>query len=313
MKHKIYFCIILLLVTGLFSQFSTAQKNEAYLFSYFKGNGEDGLHLAFSNDGLKWTSLKNDRSFLTPVTGKDKLMRDPCLFKGPDGTFHLVWTVSWNEKGIGYASSKDLINWSEQKYIPVMEHEAAARNCWAPEITYDSASRLFMIYWATTIPGRFKEGESGKENSYNHRMYYVTTKDFKAFSKTELLYDNGFNVIDASIVPDGKRFVMFLKDETPEPPQKNIRVAFSDKLTGPYSQPSKPITGSYWAEGPTSILINGYRYVYFDKYRDRKYGAVRSKDLQNWEDVSDLVSFPEGVRHGTILTVSVKILKDLEK
>jgi hypothetical protein len=313
MKHKIYFCIILLLVTGLFSQFSTAQKNEAYLFSYFKGNGEDGLHLAFSNDGLKWTSLKNDRSFLTPVTGKDKLMRDPCLFKGPDGTFHLVWTVSWNEKGIGYASSKDLINWSEQKYIPVMEHEAAARNCWAPEITYDSASRLFMIYWATTIPGRFKEGESGKENSYNHRMYYVTTKDFKAFSKTELLYDNGFNVIDASIVPDGKRFVMFLKDETPEPPQKNIRVAFSDKLTGPYSQPSKPITGSYWAEGPTSILINSYRYVYFDKYRDRKYGAVRSKDLQNWEDVSDLVSFPEGVRHGTILTVSVKILKDLEK
>ena len=27
-----------------------------YLFSYFKGNGEDGLHLAYSNDGLKWTT-----------------------------------------------------------------------------------------------------------------------------------------------------------------------------------------------------------------------------------------------------------------
>ena len=313
MKQKPFFSIILLLVSCLFSLFAVAQKKEVYLFSYFKGNGEDGLHLAFSYDALKWTSLKSDRSFLTPVTGKDKLMRDPCLFKGPDGTFHLVWTVSWNEKGIGYSSSKDLINWSDQKYIPVMEDEPGARNCWAPEITYDPGNKIFMIYWATTIPGRFKEGEGTKENSYNHRMYYVTTKDFKTFSKTGLLYNHGFNVIDASIARDGKKFIMFLKDETPDPPQKNIRISFSDNLTGPYSKPSEPITGNYWAEGPSSIKIGDNWYVYFDKYRDRKYGAVRSKDLQTWEDVSDLISFPAGVRHGTILKVSEKILENLEK
>jgi hypothetical protein len=231
---------------------------------------------------------------------------------GSEGTFHLVWTVSWNEKGIGYASSKDLISWSEQKYIPVMEHETGARNCWAPEITYDPESKLFMIYWATTIPGRFKEGESAKENSYNHRLYYVTTKDFKAFSKTALLYDQGFNVIDASIKYDGKRFIMFLKDETIEPPQKNIRVAFSDKLTGPYGQPSKPITGNYWAEGPSSIKINGSWYVYFDKYRDRKYGVVRSKNLESWEDISDQLVLPEGAKHGTVLKVPDKTLQGLK-
>ena len=28
-----------------------------YLFSSFRGNGEDGLHLAYSPDGLKWTPL----------------------------------------------------------------------------------------------------------------------------------------------------------------------------------------------------------------------------------------------------------------
>jgi hypothetical protein len=312
MKHKITFCLILLLYISFVAQQAAAQKNSTYLLSYFKGNGEDGLHLAYSNDGLKWISLQKDKSFLTPVTGKDKLMRDPCLYRGPDGTFHLVWTVSWNEKGIGYASSSDLVNWSEQKYIPVMEHEAGARNCWAPEITYDPVARIFMIYWATTIPGRFKEGESTKENSYNHRMYYVTTKDFTSFSKTALLYNQGFNVIDASIVLEGKKYIMFLKDETPEPPQKNIRVALSDNLTGPYSKPSEPITGKYWAEGPTSIKINGYRYVYFDKYRDRKYGAVRSKNLTDWEDVSDLVSFPAGVRHGSVLKVPGKILEKLQ-
>lgn len=40
-------------------------------------------------------------------------MRDPCIIAGPDGVFHLVWTISWNEKGIGYAHSKDLIHWTD--------------------------------------------------------------------------------------------------------------------------------------------------------------------------------------------------------
>jgi len=106
-----------------------AQPKEApaYLFSYFKGNGEDGLHLAYSLDGLNWTSLKKDSSFLKPTVAKDKLMRDPCIIRGKDGLFHMVWTVSWKDRGIGYASSKDLIHWSEQVFLPVMEKEANAK------------------------------------------------------------------------------------------------------------------------------------------------------------------------------------------
>ena len=100
----------------LISLQSFAQKN-VYLFSYFKGNGEDGLHLAYSNDGYSFTALKGDSSFLTPTVSKDKLMRDPCILKGQDGLFHMVWTVSWKDKGIGHASSKDLIHWSEQQFF----------------------------------------------------------------------------------------------------------------------------------------------------------------------------------------------------
>jgi hypothetical protein len=33
-------------------------------------------------------------------------------------------------------------------------------------------------------------------------------------------------------------------------------------------------------------------------------GAVRSDDLENWEDISDEISFPGGMRHGTIFKVS---------
>ena len=119
----------LLILVGVFG--CTKQEPDVYLFSFFKGNGEDGLHLAASKDGMNWKALNNNQTFLYPKVGKDKLMRDPCIIKGPDNKFHMVWTVSWNEKGIGYANSTDLINWSEQKYIPVMRHEPDARNCWA--------------------------------------------------------------------------------------------------------------------------------------------------------------------------------------
>ncbi len=287
-------------------------KDDVYLFAYFKGNGEDGLHLAQSSDGYTWQALKNDSSFLTPTAGKDKLMRDPCIAQGPDGTFHMVWTVSWNEKGIGYATSKDLIHWSEQRYLPVMEHEEGARNCWAPEIFYDATSRQFMIYWATTITGQFTETQSAKENVYNHRMYYVTTSDFKSFSKAALLYNQGFNVIDATLIKHGRNYSMFLKDETIEPPQKNIRIATSQKLSSGYGKPGVPITGNYWAEGPTCLKVGDQWIVYFDKYRDHKMGAVSSNDLILWRDISDTVSFPEGVRHGTAFKVSEKVLVQLK-
>ncbi|NCU03359.1 MAG: glycoside hydrolase family 43 protein [Chitinophagaceae bacterium] len=280
-----------------------AQSDSVYMFSYFKNNGQDGLHLAYSYDGFKWTALKKDSSFLKPTVANDKLMRDPCIIKGSDGLFHMVWTVSWNDRGIGYASSKDLVNWSEQRFIPVMMHEDSARNCWAPEITYDAKKKQYMIYWATTIKGKYP-ADPTVENGYNHRMYYVLTKDFKTFSKTKLLYDKGFNVIDATIVPNGKKFVMFLKDETRNPVQKNIKIATSKKLSSGYSNASAPITGNYWAEGPTTLRINGTWVVYFDKYRDHKYGAVQSTDLKEWKDISDKISLPSGIRHGTIFTIS---------
>jgi hypothetical protein len=284
---------------------------EVLLFSYFKGNG-DGLHLAYSTDGYQWAALKNDQIFLKPAAGKDKLMRDPCIIRGADNKFHMVWTVSWNEKGLGYASSEDLIHWSEQQYVPVMELEPQARNTWAPEITYDKESKEYMIYWATTITGLYPETQSTADNAYNHRIYYVTTRDFRTYSPTKLLYEPGFNVIDATIVADGDEYIMFLKDETREPAQKNLRVARSRKLTGPYSKAGPPITGKYWAEGPTAFRMDSKWLVYFDKYTEHAMGALQSADLVNWTDISGQISFPKGMRHGSIFKVTQKEFDKLQ-
>lgn len=299
--------VCLLLAYTSFSQ----QGDSVYAFSYFKDNGEDGLHLAYSVDGFKWKALNDDRSFLRPELSADKLMRDPCIIRGADGRFHMVWTVSWTDRGIGYASSDDLIHWSAQHYIPVMAHEPEARNCWAPEVTYDPEHALYVIYWATTIRGQFPETQVEADNGYNHRMYYVTTKDFRTFSDTKLFYDPGFNVIDATVVREGDRWVMFLKDETREPAQKNLKIAYATALEGPYGAAGKPISGDYWAEGPTVARINGEWVVYFDKYTEHQYGAIASKDLAHWQEVSEKLVMPEGIRHGTVFQISREELQRL--
>jgi predicted GH43/DUF377 family glycosyl hydrolase len=307
-----------LAIVFLASSFARAAEDDQLLFASFKNNGEDGLHLATSDDGYKWTALKGDKSFLKPTAGKDKLMRDPSVLFGPDGKFHMVWTVSWHERGIGYASSDDLIHWSEQQTVPVMEHEPGAVNCWAPELFYDDATQQYFIFWATTIPGRFPATDGGSDKSdgvaLNHRIYYVTTKDFKTFSKAAILYDQDFNVIDAAIVKAGEKYVMLLKDETNKPltPQKNIRLAFADHAEGPWSKASPPITGSYWAEGPTGIKIGKQWFVYFDKYRDRKYGLLVSEDLRNWTDKSDELVVPRGMKHGTVFRAPKKVVDALK-
>lgn len=308
---KVYKTIlILLLFVNLSDVYAKAAGDSVFLFCYFKGNGEDGLHYAYSMDGYTWNTMFNDSSVLAPTVSKDKLMRDPCIIKGGDGKYHLVWTVSWNDRGIGYASSNDLLHWSEQRFIPVMQHEDSARNSWAPEITYDG-NKNYMIYWATTIKGRFPSNDTSAESRYNHRLYYVMTKDFKKFSKTQLLYDPAFSVIDATILKDNNRFIMFLKNETRSPEEKNIRVAYSEKIDGPYTAAGPAITGKYWAEGPTAIKKDTSWIVYFDKYRDHQYGAVTSSDLVHWTDISDKVHFPAGARHGSVFTITTEEFEKL--
>lgn len=299
----------ILVLVLLFPLAVSAQK--AFLFSYFNGNG-DGLHLAYSRDGKKWAALGGDKIYLKPELGKDKLMRDPSIVQDEEGTFHMVWTTGWWDQGIGYASSKDLVSWSDQKNIPVMEEFKGTKNSWAPEVFYDKTAKLFYVFWASTVPGAFPElPTSESEKGLNHRMYYVTTPDFKDFSKTQLYFEPGFSVIDAAVLEQAGKYYLFLKNENSNPPEKNIRITVNDKPFGFPTAVSASITGNYWAEGPAPLRVGEYVYVYFDKYTQKKYGAVRSKDLKTWEDVSDEVEFPKGIRHGTAFEVDAKLLDAL--
>ena len=353
MKHPLLtlacalFCGVALLACN---QTKTAD-DTAYLFSYFTDQNS-GLRLAYSYDGLTWTALEkpDGTSFLTPVIGDDRLMRDPSICQGPDGTFHMVWTSSWWDRIIGYASSPDLIHWSEQQAIPVMMHEPDARNSWAPELFYDEPSGLFYIFWATNIPGRHSEvAESEREKGLNHRIYYTTTRDFHQFSPTRLFFDQSFSAIDAAIVrsPIDGSLIMTIKNENPTPPEKNIRISRFRPTPNPsregrggagaqhtsnsealpltgergeglsgggssWSPVSAPIHGKFWAEGPAPLFVHDTLYVYYDCYMNHRYGVSRSTDNgYTWQSVDSLATFPRDIRHGTAFPVSKAILNTL--
>jgi hypothetical protein len=292
-------------------------QGDVYLFAYFVKNGEDGLHLAASTDGYHWDKVGGGASFLKPAVGKAKLMRDPCILRGPDGTYHMVWTSGWNENNIGYASSKDLVHWSEQKALPVMAHEPGALNAWAPEIVYDARRGEYLVFWSSTVPGKFPQTDSAGDGKYNHRIYATTTRDFSSFTPTTLFYDPGFSVIDATFMRTNGADYFLVKDETRNPVRKYLQLAKAPDLHGPFGALQSPITPpGLWTEGPTALQVGQDTIIYFDAYTAKHYGALRSRDLVHWEDVTGKMSFPdEGtpqrMRHGTAIGVPAALLDQL--
>jgi signal transduction histidine kinase len=281
-----------------------ALPEKCHLFSYFTGNGEDGLHLAYSLNGYRWDVMNHGHSLLKPEVG-NKMMRDPCLLLAPDGIFHLVWTAAGAGNYIGYASSQDLVNWSAQAMIPVMSNLPGTMNCWAPEIFWDASREEFLIFWASTVAKK-PVGTPGKtDHPDNNRIYRTTTKDFKTFSETKLLFDPGFSVVDATLVQDHSRFcLIFDKDVA-----NHLRLAVADDPDGPFV-PLNPVLETYYAAGPMPFRIGGQIVVGFIT-PENHCGAVKTSDLEHWEDISSGMFLPPGSEQGTVLEVPGEKLKPL--
>ena len=66
----------------------SVQAKDIYVSTSFHEPANEGLRFIYSYDGLKWDTIAG--CFLKPEVGNQKVMRDPSIVKGPDGTFHLV-------------------------------------------------------------------------------------------------------------------------------------------------------------------------------------------------------------------------------
>ncbi len=294
---------ICLCVGGCVSNKSTGLDGSAYLFTSFRDADQKSLRFLYSYDGYHWTNVPG--TFLAANIGASKQFRDPSLVRGPDGTFHLVWTAGWHgEQGFGCASSPDLIHWSPQQFVPVMTNEPTTVNVWAPEIFYEDGQ--FIIVWASTIPGRFPDKLEKHDN--NHRLYFTTTRDFKSFTPAKLFLDPGFSVIDPFVLKDGGRYVLVCKDNSRT--NLNLRVAFGTTPLGPWKNVAEPFTQKF-TEGPAALKVGDDWLVYFDAYRQKIYGAMKTRDFKTFTDVTSEVSFPAGHKHGTPIKVPREILDGL--
>lgn len=313
--HAIAAIAALTALTALTTACTNGAKNNAgkgdtekqlYVFTSFHEPANEGLRFLYSEDGIHWDSIAG--TWLAPELGA-KVMRDPSIVQGPDGTFHLVWTIAWKgDTGFGYASSKDLIHWSEEQRIPAMDNVPSTQNVWAPELFYDPETEQFLIVYAScVVDAHFDPGIEDETN--NHRLYVVTTQDFQTFSEPQLFYDPGFSCIDAILLRRAPQdYVMIVKDNTR--PNRNIKVAFAPAALGPYTPASEPFTESF-TEGPSVCQVDNEYYIYYDSYHTGTYGAARTTDFITFTDASNEVQVPAGHKHGTIFHAPESIVKAL--
>ena len=102
-----------------------------------------------------------------------------------------------------------------------------------------------------------------------------------------------------------------LKDNR-KPGYSDLFTAFAADSEGPYTSPFVKF-GPTYCEGPACLKMNDEWIIYFDIYREKRYGAVSTKDFRTFTDISDRISIPAGFRHGSMIVVPESILLKLKK
>lgn len=176
----------------------------AYLMVFHRDDTHS-LYMALSRDGYHFTALNNARPVISGDTiAEQRGVRDPHIYRGPDGAFYLVatdlhiyaqregkrateWerdgeTYGWgNNRGLVLMKSRDLIHWTHTVVnINEMSPELADIGCaWAPETIFDEKTGRLMIYFTM----RHKNGPN--------KLYYVyANNDFNRIETTPKLLLN---------------------------------------------------------------------------------------------------------------------------
>ena len=258
--------------------------------SYFYGQ-DSGARLALSNDGIRWKPINGGAPVIRPRSGE--IIRDPSIIRSKDGFYHMVWTTGWTGHDIGYASSQDLIHWTDYKKVPVMAGMDVGHT-WAPELFFDDQTNSYVIAWSS--------------DGTPWAIYYVTTKDFNSFSERKLLFTNGgigggkagnLGPIDGHILKEapGKYIFFYKKDDNTGVP--NLFFRWGPSPTGPWGQEHGPIVPSTGDEGPSVLRVGDEYRMYTDPFESEFMYMYRSKDLKNWTRVvTDL-----RMSHGTVIRI----------
>jgi hypothetical protein len=273
-----------------------------YVMSFFR-LAEEALHLAVSDEGLRWRPVRGGEPILHSSVGS-KSIRDPFLCRTADGRFHLLSSDSWNSQSIVHAVSDDLLNWQDTALIPVMAAIPGARNAWAPEAFWDEEASCWRLIWSSST------SENNTPSDFNLRIWSCATEDFVTFTPPALFFDPGYSVIDACVVRAGSRYMMAFKDERGQNPphhlepgqRKAIAIAFADTALGPWTEISELVTPAL-TEGPALFRRRGQWVMIFDQFIENQYGALTSTNGVVWEPPTEPLEFPPVPRHASVLEI----------
>lgn len=203
------------------------QDMSAYLMVFHKDE-DHGLHMALSRDGYTFTALNGGAPVISGDTiAEQKGIRDPHIFRGPDGAFYLSMTdlhiyakqkgyrsTEWerdfeaygwgNNRALVLMKSWDLIHWKRAnvRFDKLTAGLSEIGCVWAPEVTYDERAGKLMIYFTM----RFK-------NEPNKLYYVYVNDDFDRIeSLPQLLYqypDETVSAIDGDITRVGDTYHLF--------------------------------------------------------------------------------------------------------
>ncbi|MBQ7472396.1 MAG: carbohydrate binding domain-containing protein [Prevotella sp.] len=190
-----------------------------YLYAHMSSAGEITCY-ALSRYGQIWTDLLGgaevfDTKKYTTTGG----MRDAYIFRMQNGKFMLAGTdmtsrLGWESNHImDFMISNNLVHWDKAIKIDLESAENMEalgltnvddmQAAWAPQVIYDPVTEKYMAYYSVGFPDR-------------HRIYYqLLDEDLNVLTKPQLLFDPGYDVIDADIVWNAvdQQYVMVYKWE----------------------------------------------------------------------------------------------------
>ncbi len=301
----------------LFAGCTQSEKTEAYLFTYFTGNGpsEEAIRFAVSEDGYHYRALNNNQ----PILNNDDIcstggVRDPHILRGDDGkTFYMVVTdlyvtdMGWKNYAMVLLKSNDLINWTSSVVnIPEAfpDEFGDVWRVWAPQTIYDAETGKYMVYFS------MKQGDDPD------KIYYAyANDDFTALEAApkQLLYSPTNNAcIDGDIIKKDGKFYFFHKSESGDP---GIKLAISDKLTEGYEYPNLERVDKEKenVEGSGVFKLNNSNewILMYDVYGLGRYQFTKSSDLRSFTVIDEDISMNFHPRHGTVLPITKTELKRL--
>lgn len=314
-------------------------KMGAYLMVYHK-DADHGLHMAISYDGYEFIALNNDKPLIAGDTiAEQKGIRDPHIFRGPDGAFYLAMTdlhvfgvrdgyrtTEWerdgkkygwgNNRGLVLMKSTDLKHWTRTNLdFQKLGGEWSEVGCvWAPETCYDEEKgKLFLHFTTRTGNGR-------------NRIYYVYMNDdfTRMEGEPKLLFEapeGKYNVIDSDIMyHDGTYHLYYVSHEG----GATVKHATAAAITGPYMMDENYYDGvrqGHEAPNCWKRIGEDCWVVMHDNYRinPHNFGFTETRDFINYTPLGNFgkgkmtrVGFSEQ-KHGAVIHITKKEARMLEK